>query len=1022
MKIVNTSIKNPVFITMVILLIIVMGLLSYTRIGVDLLPDISLPIVAVTTVNPGVGPEEIEQQISKPIEDIISSLNGIKKVSSTSSEGISIVTAEFDLGIDADKAASDVREKISSIRSSLPRDILEPIIDKFDPAAAPILSFAIISDKLSLPELRNFVEDSIKTKIERLNGVGSVTVIGGLEREIHIDVNINKINSLNIPISQISQAIKNENLNLPAGRLTEKTIDFLIRTKAEFKTVKEIENIPVGSFAGNTIFLKDVAKVYDDFKTKKSISRVNNKESITIVIRKQSGTNSVQVAEEVKKQVSKIQSYSPNISIIQATDESEFIQEAKDDVLNSLIEGAILAGIVVLFSFGDLRNTIITIVGLPVCIIGTFAVMNYLGFTLNVITLLGLSLSVGLLIDDAIVVRENIFRHMEKLGKDPMKAAYEGTTEVALAVMATTFTIVAVFLPVAFATGIAGKFFREFGITVAAAVLISLFEAFTFAPMLSAYFFRKVKHDNPNKFSEKFQNAVSKFYNNLGNNYKPLLKWSLTHRGAIIIITTVIFFASIYLFNFIGTGGSPKGDRPDFNIVIQAQSGSSLENTDKIVKEIESILFKEQNVEYVFSVIGNTDGSSDEATMNVKLKTRGITKQFQDYIRPKLANITGATISFQESSAIGGAAASAIRQLPIQINLRGNNLENLMKASEIVKSSLKEVQGLVDINTDYRTPKPEIIINIDRDRANRLGVNTFQIANAMKTVIDGDVASKFRSGEKLIDIRVRADKDIREDFENIKNIFISSKNGLISLNQIANLSISNGPTQIKRNERTRQITVAANTISGTAVNEIKNKIENKLKNIDLPKDVTYFFGGQVEQTGEQFQSLFVSLILAVVFVYMVLASQFNSFTQPLSIMLALPLSIIGAIIALLVGNKLFDTVAFIGLIMLMGLVTKNSILLIDFTNVLRKRGYNRFDAIIEAGSTRLRPIIMTTLAMILGMVPVAFGFGTSTDFRAPIGYTIIGGLISSTLLTLVIVPVVYSIIDDISMRFKKKTS
>ena len=1021
MKIVNISIKNPVFITMVILLIIVMGLLSYTRIGVDLLPDISLPIVAVTTVNPGVGPEEIEQQISKPIEDIISSLNGIKKVSSTSSEGISIVTAEFDLGIDADKAASDVREKISSIRSSLPRDILEPIIDKFDPAAAPILSFAIVSDKLNLPELRNFVEDSIKTKIERLNGVGSVTVIGGLEREIHIDVNINKINSLNIPISQISQAIKNENLNLPAGRLTEKTIDFLIRTKAEFKTVKEIENIPVGIFAGNTIFLKDVAKVYDDFKTKKSISRVNNKESITIVIRKQSGTNSVQVAEEVKKQMSKIQSYSPNISIIQATDESEFIQEAKDDVLNSLIEGAILAGIVVLFSFGDFRNTLITIIGLPVCIIGTFAVMNYLGFTLNVITLLGLSLSVGLLIDDAIVVRENIFRHMEKLGKDPMKAAYEGTTEVALAVMATTFTIVAVFLPVAFATGIAGKFFKEFGITVAAAVLISLFEAFTFAPMLSAYFFRKVKHDNPNKFSNKFQNAISKFYNNLGNNYKPLLKWSLTHRGAIVIITTIIFFASIYLFNFIGTGGSPKGDRPDFNIIIQAQSGSSLENTDKIVKEIESILFKEQNVEYVFSVIGNTDGSSDEATMNVKLNTRGITKQFQDYIRPKLANITGATISFQESSAIGGAAASAIRQLPIQINLRGNNLENLMKASEIVKSSLKEIQGLVDINTDYRTPKPEIIINIDRDKANRLGVNTFQIANAMKTVIDGDVASKFRSGEKLIDIRVRAEKDIREDFENISNIFISSKNGLISLNQIATLSISNGPTQIKRNERTRQITVAANTITGTAVNEIKNKIDNKLKNINLPKDVTYIFGGQVEQTGEQFQSLFISLILAVIFVYMVLASQFNSFTQPFSIMLALPLSIIGAIIALLVGNKLFDTVAFIGLIMLMGLVTKNSILLIDFTNVLRKKGYNRFDAIVEAGSTRLRPIIMTTLAMILGMVPVAFGFGTSTDFRAPIGYTIIGGLISSTLLTLVIVPVVYSLIDDITMKFKKKS-
>ena len=1020
MKIVNTSIKNPVFITMIILLFVVMGLLSYTRLGVDLLPDISLPIVAVTTVNPGVGPEEMEQQVSKPIEDIISSLNGLKKVSSTSSEGFSIVTAEFDLGIDADKAASDVREKISTIRSSLPREIQEPVIDKFDPSASPIISFAVLSKnkKLSLPEVRTLVEDSIKPKIERLDGVGSVSIIGGLEREIHVDVDLEKINALNISISQISQAIKGENLNLPAGKLTEKSYDFLIRTKAEFTEVKEIENIPIAVSAGNSIQLKDVAKVYDDFKTKRATSRVDNNESITIVIRKQSGTNSVQVAEDVKKLMSKVQAYSQNIDVVQATDESVFIQESKEDVLQSLIEGAILAGIVVLFSFGDFRNTLITIAGLPVCIIGTFAVMYYLNFTLNVITLLGLSLSVGLLIDDAIVVRENIFRHMEKLGKEPKVAAYEGTKEVGLAVMATTFTIVAVFVPVAFATGIAGKFFREFGITVAAAVLISLFEAFTFAPMLSAYFFKKSKKSEKKGFSEKFQSMVARFYDNLGDNYRPILKWAITHRKSMIVITTLVFFISMYLFTLLGTGGNPKGDRSDFNIIVQAQSGSSLDNTDQIIKQIEEILFKESEVKDVFSVVGTTDGSSDEASMNVKLKTRSITKQFQDYLRPKLANIAGASIRFQESASLGGAASSTLRQLPIQINLKGTNLENLTKAADIVKYALKDVQGLVDLNTDYRNPKPEILINIDRDRAMRLGVSTSQIASTMRTFIEGDIASRFRTGEKQIDIRVRVEKDIREDLEKLSKTFISSKNGLVSLSQVADFKISNGPTQIKRMERTRQIIVGANLLKGTAINEIKNKTDEKLKTITLPPDVTYTFGGEVEQSGEQFQALFISLILAILFVYMILASQFNSFLQPFSIMLALPLSVIGAVLALLIANKLFDMVAFIGLIMLMGLVTKNSILLVDYTNVLRRAGKNRFDAIIEAGSTRLRPILMTTMAMILGMVPVAFSFGTSTEFRAPIGFTIIGGLISSTLLTLVVVPVVYTLIDDLSLKLK----
>jgi HAE1 family hydrophobic/amphiphilic exporter-1 len=965
----------------------------------------------------------MESQVTKPIEDVVSSINGLDKVSSTSSEGVSVVIAEFKLEKDPDKAEQEVRDKISSIRSTLPREILEPVIDKFDPASSPIISYAIMSkgNKQRLSDIRSIVEDSIKPQIERIDGVGSITIIGGLEREIHIDVNLEKLNSLNLSISQVTQAIRNENLNLPAGRVTEKSYDFLLRTRAEFKRVDELNNIIIANPGGNPVYLKDIAIVTDAFKTKRSISRVNGVECITIVLRKQSGTNTVKVAENVKKAMIKIQSKSPDLDIRMSTDESVFIKESRDDVINSLILGALLAGLVVLFSFGDIRNTIITIAGLPVCIIGTFAVMSLLGFTMNVITLLALSLSVGLLIDDAIVVRENIFRHMEKLGKEPKLAAYDGASEVGLAVTATTLTLIAVFLPVAFATGIAGKFFREFGITVSAAVLISLFEAFTFAPMLSAYFFRKRKKNNEKTISGKFQTLITRSYDNLGNNYKPILKWAVTHRKSMILITTIIFIVSLYLFTIIGTGGSPRGNRPEFNIVIQCASGSSLENTEKMVRMIEEILYKQPEVKDVFTVIGTVDGASDEATINVKLNKAGISKEYQDRLRPLLSNIPGVSITFQEAAALGGAAASTLRQLPIQINLKSNDLEDLYKAAEIVKVALLDVRGLVDVNTDYKNPKPEIQIQIDRERASRLGIGTFQIASFMRTFVDGDIASKFRSEEKLIDIRVRLSEETRDDLTKLSKVFLpTTKGGSTNLDQVAKLEIFNGPTQIKRKDRTRQIIIGANLLQGIPLNVVQQNVIARLRSLNIPSDVTFDFGGQVEQTSEQFQSLFISLILAIIFVYMVLASQFGSFLQPFAIMLALPLSIIGAVLGLLVADKLFDMVAFIGLIMLMGLVTKNSILLIDYTNVLRRRGINRLEAIIEAGATRLRPILMTSLAMILGMIPVAFGFGTSSDFRAPIAFTIIGGLISSTLLTLVVVPVVYSIIDDISLKVRRK--
>jgi len=1024
MKIADISIKQPIFITMIILSLVVVGVLSYSRLGVDLMPDISLPYVAVTIANPGVGPEEMESQVSKPIEDTLSTINGIDKITSTSAEGVSVVLAAFVLEKDAQLAATEVREKVASIRNTLPREIIEPVINKFDPSASPIISFGILSKsgRMNLPQIRRFVDDTIKVQIQQVDGVGAVDLIGGLEREIQVEVNLDKMNALGISIAQITQAIRGENLNLPAGRVTEKSQDFLVRTKAEFTSLPEMLDIVIANVGGNPVYLKDIAAVKDDFKTKRAISRINGRECVSLIVQKQSGTNTVKVADQVNKMIAAVKTSNPDLDIRTTTDSSLMIEESRDDVINTLILGILFAGLVVLFSFGDLRNTLITVAGLPVCLIAAFGVMGALGYTVNMITLLALSLSVGLLIDDAIVVRENIFRHMEKLHQDPKQAASDGTSEVGLAVTATTMTIVAVFLPVAFTTGIAGKFFRQFGVTVAAAVLISLFEAFTFAPMLSAHFFKRVERNGKKTLSSRFQDLVTRLYDKLGNNYRPLLRWALKHRKTMILITTLVFFLSAYLFTVVGTGQTPHGSRPEFNLVIQTPSGSSLGQTDSIVRSIEKILKAQPEIGDVAAVVGSTDGSSDVATINVKLTIpTKLAQEYQDKLRPMLTDIPGASITFQEASSMGGAAFASMQQLPVQIYLKGTDLAALSNAADQVKLALQNISGLVDVNSDNRPPKPELQIRLDRERASRLGTGTAQIAAAMRSIVDGDIASKYREFEKLYDIRVRASEDVRFNLEKLGRVYLPTmRGGTITLDQVGRLQAVSGPTQIKRSNRTRQIMIGANILKGRALNEITQKVNASLAALPFPKGVTYQFGGQVEMNQKMFASLGLAMALAIVFVYMVLASQFGSFVQPFVIMLALPLSMIGAVLGLLLANKLFDMVAFIGLIMLMGLVTKNSILLVDYTNVLRKRGLKRFEAIVEAGSTRLRPILMTTLAMILGMIPVAAGFGTSSGFRAAIGYTIIGGLISSTILTLVVVPVVYSILDDLVLKARRK--
>ena len=1017
MKIADISIRQPVFITMVIGAIVVIGLVAYSMIAVDLFPDISLPLVAVTTFYPGTGPEEMETQVTKPIEEGVSALAGVEKVSSTSSEGVSVVIVEFKLETDPRRAATDVRDRIASIRSKLPREIQEPVIDKFDPAVAPIIAYGIASLAMPLERLRTTVEDDIKPQLERIDGVASVEIIGGVEREMQVNVDYSRMRARSLTTLQIAQALRAENLNLPAGRLAEGSHELLLRTRGEFRSVDDIAQIVVAAPGGVPVRLNEVAHVVDGCKEKRSISRLNGKECIIVSVRKQSGSNTVAVAQAIRRRMADLQV--PEVTIRLSSDESEFIRDAKNDVMLSLVLGSLFASLVVFVSFGDVRNTLITVAGLPVCIVGAFAVIYFLGFSLNVITLLALSLSVGLLIDDAIVVRENIYRHMDELGKDAADASREGTAEVGLAVTATTLTIVAVFLPVAFATGIAGKFFREFGITVAAAVLISLFEAFTFAPMLSALFFKRHRDDGQSLWRRLMRN-LGTLYDRLNEVYNPVLRWSLAHRKTVLALAVLLFAGSVALVGVIGTGGSPRGEKPEFNILLEFASGVNLAEADAVTRRYEEKLRAYPDISDLFTVIGSTDGPVDQAVLHVRIVPGGMrSRAFQDRVRPVLETIPGAKITFQEASSFSGAAASALTQLPIQINVRGNDLHAITQFAERLRDRLAGVPGLEDVNTNVRPARPEVQINVKRESAAQLGVSTTQVATVFRTFIGGDVVSKFRQGEKEIDIRLRLDERDRGRLDLLEGLSVPTVRGTtVMLSQVADVVFSAGPTQITRQNRARQIIVGGNIRQGRALGEVTADVQKVLSSMETPEGVVVTIGGQAEQMADSFKSLGVSLALAILFVYMVLASQFGSFLQPFTIMLALPLAVIGAFLALLLAGRPLDTMALIGLIMLMGLVTKNSILLIDYINRGRRGGLSRSEAIVEAGLKRLRPILMTSLAMILGMVPVAMAFGTSAEFRVSMGVTIIGGLISSTMLTLVVVPVVYTVLDDIVRRFR----
>ncbi len=1021
MKVWDLSIRQPVFMTMILTAGIVLGLVAYTRMPVDLFPDVEFPVIVVTTVYPGASPEEIENEITSVLEEELGALSGIDAVSSTSRESVSTLILQFTLETDVRAASQEVREKVGLLRNELPSGIEEPIVRRFNPSDNPILLFGVAdtSGESSPVALRERVEEIVQTPLQRVEGVAAVEVDGGQVREVQVLLDTEALAARLITPQQVLEALRMENMNVPAGSLIDNQRSLLLRTPGNFQTLADIENVIVSN-RGTPVYLRDVATVVDGFEERKTITRLNGEESIVVRVRKQSGTNTLAVASNVKQALAPIAEANPDLSIVIAGDESQLVQEATSGALEDLIWSSVLATLVILFFFRDLRNTIITMAGLPLIMISTLFFMDLLDISLNQISLLALALVVGLVIDDAIVVRENIMRWLDR-GYRPMEASSKGTAEVVLPVLATSATILAVFLPVAYAEGIIGKFFRDFGLTVSIAIAVSNFEALTMAPMLSAYFFKA--HDNTEREIDESKGHETSSDSFLDRLYGRLLNWAMDHKLLVVIASVLIIGVSLLSTRYIKQSFLPSLDRGQFDVTMELPVGTPLDVTIQEAIKVESILRSHPAVGDVFTTIGSTS-APNRASFFVKIADgkKVDTRAVIDQLRVPLAAVP--KLSFQlADSATGGDLILGGKDIVIEVEATKGSYDELGEAALALSEQLATIPGVTDIDVSYQTGTPEMQIKLDRARAADLGLSTAQVGSTLRTLVNGEIAGVFRGEGPEANIRVQLSEQDRAGIENILNLGILAPSGqIIPLRAIADAEIAAGPNEIIRVDRSPVISIGANA-SGRDLPDVTEDVTALLESVSLPEGMTARLGGDAQAQAESFQSLGLALLLAVVFIYMVLASQFASFIQPLLIMLAMPLAVIGAILALTLTGRPLDMTAFIGFIMLMGLVTKNSILLVDFANRERARGASADLAMRRAGPVRLRPILMTALSLILAMVPVAAGLSEGGEFRSAMSIAILGGMTTSTFLTLIIVPVAYSIVvgtmDRLTARSKQ---
>ncbi|MEQ1535617.1 MAG: efflux RND transporter permease subunit [Burkholderiaceae bacterium] len=1030
----QVSLKNPVFATMAMLAIVVLGLFSYQRLQVDQFPNIDFPVVVVTAEYPGASPEIIESEVTKKVEEGVNSIAGISALTSRSYEGQSVVIIEFQLHVNGRKAADDVREKMAAIRPNFRAEVKEPRVLRFDPSSRSIWSLAVLPDDkagvkpLTAVELTNWTDQTLKKRLENVRGVGSVTLVGGTKREINIYLNPQSLDALGITPEQVATAVRTENQDLPAGAIRSLSQERVVQIEARMKRAEDFNKIIVGRKNGSAIRVDQVARVVDGAQEIDSLALYNGQRTLMLQVQKSQDDNTIAVVDGLKKTIEEVsKTLPPGVKLEQINDSSRPIRVAVDNVRRTLFEGAALTILIVFLFLNSWRSTIITGLTLPISIIGTFLFMNLFGFTINNITLMALSLCVGLLIDDAIVVRENIVRHVQ-MGKSAYDASMDGTKEIGLAVLATTLSIVAVFLPIGFMGGIVGKFFHEFGITIVAAVLLSMFVSFTLDPMLSSIWHDPSIEEHGRKgppvtLYDKTIGRVTGLFDSatesMSNGYQGILRWSLKHKLVTVGMAIAVFVGSILMVPLLGTEFVPKADFSETSLSFYTPVGSSLEVTESKAKQVEAIVREFPEVKYTLATV-NTGNAAGKIYANVyvrlvdrKDRSRNA-DQISNVLRERLKQVPGITVTHAGLlDAVGG-------NKQVEFSLQGPDLKELERLAQLVLSKVQNVPGLVDLDSSVKPNKPTVSIEMKREAASDLGLGVSQIASQLRTLIAGATVGTWRaSDDQTYDVNVRLEpqaRDTPQDIERLPFTVGTNADGtsrVIRLSQVATVKESTGSNQINRRDLTREVAINGNVFNRSA-GEVSADIKTILDGVSFPPGYRYQFGGSTKNMNESFAYAISALVLAVVFIYMVLASQFKSFLQPLALMTALPLTLIGVVLALLMFRSTLSMFSVIGVVLLMGLVTKNAILLVDFAIRSREEGLERTEALLLAAKVRLRPILMTTLAMIFGMVPLAFALSEGSEQRAPMGQAVIGGVITSSLLTLVVVPVMYCYMDDLA--------
>ncbi len=1012
------AVRRPVFTVMVTLALVVLGLSGLARLGTDLFPDVSIPVVSVTIAYPGAAPGEVESLVTKPVEDQVVSLNGIDRVQSTSREGVSTVAVIFKLGVDVQEAATEVRERIAQVRPLLPPEVKEPAVSRIDAGAIPVVVYSLHGNR-PLYELRKFADDAVRPALEQVDGVAQVEVYGGSEREVHVDLDQAKLDALGITPGAITAALKAGGVTVPAGRLTQGKNEVSVRTVGELQSVDAVRELVIASAAdGSPVRLRDVARVEDGFAEVRTRMSLNGEEAVTFEVVKQSGRNTVAVADGVRARIAKAERDWPkDIRPTLLLDQSQYIRENAREVEISIFYGGAMAILIILVFMLDVRSTVISALALPTSVIATFFLMYVLGFTLNNMTLMALSLAIGLLIDDAVVVRENIFKHLER-GEPPMQAALNGTKEIALAVLATTMTIVAVFVPVAFMEGMIGQFFKQFGLTVTAAVLVSLFVAFTLDPMLSSRFSKTVRHGEHERFT-RLKRPFLRFFAGLDASYRELLGWSVRHKALVALAAVLSLLGMGRVMKVMGADFVPPQDRSQFNLDIELPAGTSLAESARQSAKASAELLRDPLITTLLATVG-PGGDANKISwrvMTVPKEERSTPiATIQDHARAIASALPGAKVAVTDVQLIEGAGFRA----PIMINVRGKSYAKLEDLAQQVVTQLRGIVGVTDVDTRYTPGKPELHIAIDRARVADQGLSVAQVASALHTAVEGDDSARLRLDGDEVPIRVRLRERDRESAADVLRVTLASPKGTVTLADVAHLEPGTGPQLIQREDRMRQISIWA-APHGRSLGDIVAEMKPKLAAIDFPPGYALRYDGQVKQMTETNSSAGGALLLGVIFIYIVLASQFESFVHPLTIMTTLPLALVGAVLGLFLTKNTMSMGALIGIILLMGLVTKNAILLVDRAiERVRVRGEPPLQAILEAGPERLRPILMTSAAIILGMLPTALSHGEGSEFRAPMAIAVIGGVISSTLLSLVVVPALYLAIENLKARLSRR--